>query len=118
VAATKKFEKEKHISLYLGDSGEQIGNVLALLRSPCLFWLDGHYSEGFTAKGKLNTPIIEELTQIFAHPIKTHVILVDDARCFTGKDDYPTLEYLREFVKRHNPNLQFTVEHDIIRIHI
>jgi hypothetical protein len=45
------------------------------------------------------------------------VILIDDARCFTGENDYPTLDELKSFVAERKPNHKFSVEHDIIRIH-
>lgn len=115
--ATKRFEVFSHISIVHGDSGEKIFEILDKLDKPCLLWLDGHYSEGFTAKGDLNTPIVEELTHIFNHKVDNHVILIDDARCFNGKDDYPTIDELKKFVADKNPVLQFSVADDIIRIH-
>jgi hypothetical protein len=114
--AKKRFEKTGKITIKHGDSGDMIKEILDHITQPCLFWLDGHYSEGNTAKGQLNTPIIKELTHIFNNKIKGHVILIDDARCFNGTDDYPTIEYLTGFVKEFNPNLQLVVENDIIRI--
>ena len=115
--AKNKFAHEKKITIYHGDSGILLEKVLTDIEEPCLFWLDGHYSEGITAKGELNTPIINELTHIFNHSIDNHIILIDDARCFTGEDDYPTLKFLQDFVNDKNPNLQFKVENDIIRIY-
>jgi hypothetical protein len=112
-----KFADEKKITLYQGDSGEVIEKVLTDITEPCLFWLDGHYSEGFTAKGDLNTPIVNELNHIFEHGIDDHVILIDDARCFVGKDDYPSLESLEAFIKSKKPDLKFSVNDDIIRLH-
>jgi hypothetical protein len=114
--AVKKFAKDKKITVYHGDSGDVIKDLLKEIKEKTLFWLDGHYSAGVTAKGELNTPIIKELTYIFDHPIKDHVILVDDARCFIGEDDYPTIAFLKDFVKKHDKTLNFEVENDIIRI--
>ena len=87
------------------------------MNEPCLFWLDGHYSEGITAKGQLNTPILAELNHILNHSIKDHVILIDDARCFNGLDDYPTIDELKKIIVDKKPALQFSVADDIIRIH-
>lgn len=114
--AKKRFEKNTKVIIKHGDSGEMIKEILDDVTQPCLFWLDGHYSEGNTAKGQLNTPIIQELTHIFNTEIKGHVILIDDARCFNGTDDYPTIDFLTEFIKQFNPNLQLVVENDIIKI--
>ena len=116
-AAKDRFKKHKHISIYHGDSGEVIEKVLTDVLEPCLFWLDGHYSEGATAKGKLNTPIIDELKHIMNQGVDGHVILIDDARCFTGGDDYPTIEFLRIYVKERNEKWNFSIDFDIIRIH-
>jgi hypothetical protein len=63
--ACNKFSNEKNISIYQGDSGQVLESVMVNISQPCLFWLDGHYSEGITAKGELNTPIINELKIIF-----------------------------------------------------
>ena len=115
--AQKRFANDNHIQIVEGDSGKLLDNQLATINEPCLFWLDGHYSGGITAKGALETPIKTELTVILSHPVDGHVILIDDARCFTGENDYPTLDQLRNFVAERKPNNKFTLEHDVIRIH-
>lgn len=113
--AQDRFANDNHIEIIQGDSGKLLGELLKRINEPCLFWLDGHYSGGITAKGTLETPIKNELTAILSHPVDGHVILIDDARCFTGENDYPTLDELKTFVAQHN--LNFSVEHDVIRIH-
>jgi len=113
--AQNRFANDNHIEIIQGDSGKLLGESLKNINEPCLFWLDGHYSGGITAKGTLETPIKNELTAILSHPIDGHVILIDDARCFTGENDYPTLDELKSLVAQHN--LNFSVEHDVIRIH-
>jgi len=115
--ARKKFFKYKHISILNGDSAEVLPEILIYVEEPCLFWLDGHYSGGNTAKGEKETPIMEELKQICAHPVKNHLILIDDAREFTGQNDYPTIESLRTFVGARLPGYGFDVKDDIIRIY-
>lgn len=115
--ATVRFASAKHIEILQGDSSAVLGTLLKRINEPSLFWLDGHYSEGITAKGELNTPIIGELKHILTDTVKDHVVLIDDARCFNGKDDYPTIEYLEKYVEELRPDLFFNVENDIIRIH-
>jgi hypothetical protein len=115
--ATRRFQHQPEITIIQGDSGAMIEKVLTGIGEPCLFWLDGHYSEGITAKGELNTPILDELRHIFRHPVAGHVILIDDARCFTGEQDYPSLKALEKFVQKEAPGLTFAVDQDIIRIH-
>lgn len=113
------FSSDPQISILFGDSGEVLPEILAAVTKPCLFWLDGHWSGGYvkTAKGNRETPILQELHHIFRHPVKEHVILIDDARMFVGQNDYPTLDELRKLAKSYDSTLQFHVEHDIIRIH-
>jgi hypothetical protein len=114
--AKKKFGNQKHVNIVEGDSSELLAHILDRVNEPCLLWLDGHYSEGITAKGKKETPILEELKAILNHPVKNHVILIDDARCFTGKNEYPTIERLKELILSSYPDYIFRVENDIIRV--
>jgi len=115
--ARERFRGDPRVTLLQGDSGRLIPEVLAGIVAPTLFWLDGHYSGGETARGERSTPVREELLAILHHPVDGHVILIDDARCFTGQDDYPTLPDLQALVSRERPGLCFGVEDDIIRIH-
>lgn len=115
--ALKKFEHDDNVTILQGDSGDVLMGLLPQIDEPAVFWLDGHYSEGFTAKGKLDTPVLAELELILAHVIDDHVILIDDARCFNGRGDYPSIEDLRNLVNAKRPGLQFSVRDDMIRIH-
>lgn len=114
--AQKEFAEIKHIAILHGDSGKILGQILNRIQKPCLFWLDGHFSEGITARGTVDTPIKAELTHIIKHPMaRRHVILIDDARLFTGAHDYPTIQYLKELVAPIGFS-NFEVRDDIIRI--
>ena len=115
--AKKKFVRHKHISIIKGDSSKVLPEILNQVEEHCLFWLDSHYSSGITVKGEKETPILEELNHIFNHPIEDHVILIDDARCFTGHDDYPSIEELKALILSRYPNNMFNIEDDIIRTH-
>ena len=114
--AQLRFKKNHHINLLQGDSDKMIKETLKQIGEPCLFWLDAHYSGGITAKGNKHTPIIEEINAILKHSIKDHVILIDDARMFVGKDGYPELSELKETIAMLRPKLNIAVEKDIIRI--
>jgi len=116
--AKNRFSGSKNITILQGDSSVLLPEYIKNIRKPILFWLDAHYSAGFTAKGKLNTPIIKEIESILIHPLNTeHVILIDDARYFNGEDDYPTLHELKQLAMNINPDLILNVKDDIIRIH-
>jgi hypothetical protein len=114
--ACRRFASDRHIEILRGDSGDLLPKVLEGLSVPCLFWLDGHYSAGFTAKGDLNTPVMDELEAICEHPVDGHVILIDDARCFTGEEDYPTIAEVEAFISRKKPDYEFELDLDIMRI--
>jgi hypothetical protein len=115
--AKKKFSRHHTISIFHGDSSKVLPVILADIKEPCLFWLDGHYSGGITAKGDFNTPIMQELNCILDHFIEEHVILIDDVREFNGHNDYPTLEELKKSIFKKYPDWKFDIKDDIIRIH-
>ncbi len=115
--AEKKFSGHKHIALLKGDSSIILPEILNHIYESCLFWLDAHYSEGITARGKKETPILEELKHIFHHSVKNHVILIDDARCFNGKNDYPSIKEVKELIANQYPDYVINIKDDIIRVH-
>ena len=86
------------------------------MTAPALFWLDGHYSHGVTARGAQDTPILQELTAILADTRFDHCLLLDDARAFGDWQDYPTLDAVRALVHAHHPAWTVAVDSDIIRI--
>ena len=49
--AAKFFRKDKHIEIIQGDSSKVLPEILKNINQRCLFWLDGHFSGGITAKG-------------------------------------------------------------------
>ncbi len=111
------FKRFPHVTIYQGDSAKVLPSVLSQLTRPTLFWLDAHYGGQGAVRGPLDTPIIEELTQIFDSPIKDHVLLIDDADCFIGQNDYPTIDELRKFVLSRRPDWVFEVTDNIMRCH-
>lgn len=108
--AVKRFINH-NVELYHGDSSDILPEIMKDIKEPVIFWLDGHYSAGVTAKGSKNTPIREELTSIINHHCK-HIILIDDAREFTGDNDYPTLQEIENM----SSDYKMIVEEDIIRL--
>jgi hypothetical protein len=116
--AARRFAGYPNIHILPGQSGEVLPGVLAKINQPCLFWLDAHWSGGSTAKTDIETPVMQELECILNHKMASdHVILIDDARCFTGEHDYPTLPALRRFVLDLHQDWTCQVKDDIIRIH-
>ena len=114
--ATERFRKDTNVSIVQGDSGEEIAKIVESLDVPALFWLDGHYSAGETARGDKDTPIYEELGHILGARDRGHVILIDDARCFGEDPSYPTIEALTDFIRSRRENVDISVEGDCIRV--
>jgi hypothetical protein len=113
--AQKRFRKDNNVLIVQGDSGVVLSKILEDLFEPAIFWLDGHYSEGITAKGNKECPIFEELDSIFNSGKYNHILLIDDARCFVGIGDYPSVERLTEYVRSKNNKYQVEIKNDIIR---
>lgn len=113
--AVNRFKDYSNITILHGDSGKVLIDLIPKIKKEAIFWLDGHYSGGITAKGEKECPIYEELTAIFRSDLK-HILLIDDARLFNGTNDYPPITELSEFVSKHKPESKIKIENDIIRI--
>lgn len=114
--AARRFRQSSHIHLICGDSRDTLSGVVQELDHPALFWLDGHYSGGKTAKGFRDTPIYEELKHIVHGPVRGHVMIIDDAHLFGVDSDYPSLQDLAAFIESQNDRYQMVVEDNSIRI--
>jgi hypothetical protein len=114
--ARRRFRKYPHIHVVQGDSSDRLPEIIPQLKTPTLFWLDGHYSSGVTARGILDCPIYAELRAVFPIRRQRWVVMIDDARSFGAEKDYPALEELENFVRGALPEAEFTVEHDMIKI--
>lgn len=113
--AQKRFKAYLHIKILQGDSGIVLNKLINEIDKPALFWLDGHYSHGMTAKGDKECPVPEELDTILKSPLP-HIILIDDARLFNGTHDYPTIEQIIEIIRSNNRQYLVEIKDDIIRL--
>lgn len=114
-AAAKKFAEQEKVKLHQGDSGKVIKRIVPGFKKPVLFWLDGHYSGGVTAKADLDTPVKEELETILTAE-QNHIILIDDAREFREGTDYSTVYELCKLVEHLNPAYTVSVANDIFKV--
>jgi hypothetical protein len=114
--AKKRFQNSPKVEILNGDSGSVLVSLAKELSTPTIFWLDGHYSGGFTAKGEKDCPIIEELDAIFNGSHLKHIILIDDARLFVGRNAYPTIEELKLYISSKALHYQLNIENDIIAL--
>jgi hypothetical protein len=108
--AKRKFAARPNIHLFHGDSGEVLPRIVHAIKEPTLFWLDAHW-------GAESAPIRQELDCIYRHPVRDHVLLIDDARYFDGHGDYPSIEELREQATREYPGSVVESKDDIVRIY-
>jgi hypothetical protein len=115
--AQKRFSGFKHIKIFQGNSADMLPGIIKQASEPYLFWLDAHFSGGVTARGDVDTPIIQELRCILDNRTADDVILIDDARHFVGLNDYPTIQELRDFILKNRPDWVFEIKDDIIRTH-
>jgi len=115
--AAKRFRRYDKVKLLHGDSAVKLKTITCGFTEPVLFWLDGHYSGGITAKGNLECPIFDELDAILSSPYN-HTILIDDAHCFVGAKDYPTIDEVKHYLQDKHVNHTFKVQNNIIIIEI
>lgn len=116
--ARKRFEAFPNIFGLLGDSGKVLSKIIKDINQPAIFWLDGHYSGGITAKGDLVCPIYGELDAIFSNGQFKHILCIDDARLFNGTDDYPMIEQVKGYIKSKGVKFDFKILDDIMVISI
>ena len=90
-----KDELDKKVFLFFGDSLVHLPQMLEMVDSRTMFWLDAHIDG-------LNTPFQQELKLILEHPIKNHIILVDDIGGY-GCDE----NWIKETILTSNPDYKF-----------
>lgn len=95
--AQRSFAGNPKVHLIHGDSTVELPRLLPALRQPTLFWLDAHNFD-------LETPIRSELDAIAKNFIPGHVILIDDSKWFDGRNQYPTREWMDDFVRTRLPD--------------
>lgn len=114
-AAREKFSGRAHVHVHEGDSALRLPEIIANLREPAVFWLDGHFSGGETARGASDTPLAAELDAIARHPVRGHVVLIDDAR-HLGTGEYPTLEQVTAMLRAIDAGAKIEVADDVVRM--
>lgn len=116
--AQMRFINDHNVHLLLGDSGDLFKALLPTITQKIIFYLDAHFDYGGEGIPEQN-PTIRELDAIFAFQPNS-IILIDDARMFSGRLGgfcSPPLRELEQYVVGKNPNLTFEVIDDIIRIY-
>lgn len=109
----ERFKNEQKIKVIRGDSQIELPKLLNNTKQPCVFWLDGHYSYADTASSTKKTPILEEIKPILLNQ-ENNIILIDDARLFIGRHNYPTIFSFARFIRKYNKSYKIEICKDII----
>ena len=113
--AIAKFARWPHVTILEGDSGRLMPELLQTVTAPTLFWLDAGYYGWAGLIGETGRLAVE-LDAIFCHPVRGHVVLIDDARGLDGRNGALTVDQLRRRVAAEFPDRAIEVKHDIVRI--
>jgi hypothetical protein len=79
---TKSKYNGNKIDFILGDSSDVFQSLLPKISEKTIFFLDGHWSSGDTAKGTKDCPLIEEIKLINSLFKNDAIIIIDDYRLF------------------------------------
>lgn len=113
-----RFNADKTVFPYLGDSAQVLPTIVSTLKGKTLFFLDAHFSGNGTAKGSVNTPIISELEIIKAGGITDAIIVIDDIRMFyepissvqgSLMEGYPSLLQIVDKIVEINADYTFAI---------
>ena len=107
-----RFKQAKNVKIWQGDSGEVLKGIMPFLTEPALFFLDAHYSGGYTAQGPDETPILRELKAILSAGKFNGVILIDDLKDFISNPAYPKPAAVQEWITKNYPALSCFLIHE------
>lgn len=97
-SAVENFKLDKNITLHLGDSSKVLPKLTEELSGNTIFFLDGHWSGGNTARGDKDCPLLEELVAIKDFKYKS-VVIIDDYRLFGTKGNEDWSDITDETIK-------------------
>jgi hypothetical protein len=87
-AAQKRFAGDAHVTCHWGHSPDVLATLLPKFdRTPVVFWLDAHWSQGRTSFHDVHVPLLQELRVICEKAQGPCLLLIDDVRLFGGAQD-------------------------------
>lgn len=103
---------DSDILFLFGASQARMRELVPLMKEPHMFWLDAHWGADLPySRPEVVCPVIEEI-EIINQSLENHVILVDDARLFTGINGWPSLETVMRFLGERSRDVY--VEDDVV----
>ncbi len=118
--ASQTYKDVETIRFLYGDTRDHLMSILSQHETPCLIWLDAHWSGGYTYGHQDECPLLEELA-IIADQTCDHFILIDDARLFLSPpppphdpEQWPALAEVMTALHRINPQFYTVVTEDVI----
>jgi|LakMenEpi12Oct12_1017442.scaffolds.fasta_scaffold00966_2 hypothetical protein len=103
----QRFYDNNSVEIIKGDSALVLGDVIKNINQPITFWLDGHFSGEGTGFGISEFPILEELEHIKSHQLNTHILLIDDIRCWKNYSETLNYKSVINYIKTINQNYSF-----------
>ena len=101
VMCRDKFAADDRVTILHGDSSVMLWDAIKDVDDRITFWLDGHaFPEEEKGRPDLKAcPLLEELEQISRHPIKDHVILIDDMTSLPKGGAYKSINFNRKDIE-------------------
>jgi FkbM family methyltransferase len=113
-----KSDCPKNIEFIVGDSREELPQLVKRVKGRSFYWLDGHWCTGAGGK-EAECPLMDELKAIAVS--EKPIIFIDDARCFLGPlppphncKDWPAIDEIFTFFKENFLNSYTTIIDDVI----
>jgi hypothetical protein len=104
-----------NVYVFLDESPNFLKQVLPQSKGGKIFWLDAHYSTGITARGKKDTPILEELEAIKSRGVQDGIIMIDDMRyCYAPGRAFPSFTEICNAVLAVNPSYHLALLGDVL----
>ncbi len=108
-----------NIKFYVGNSKDVLPKLVAELKGPSVFWLDGHWCNVSEMGKDMECPLIDELKAL--KDFGDSVILIDDARAFLGplppphdNSQWPRIDEIFLLLKAQFPSNLVTIVDDVI----
>jgi len=99
----ERFIKNDNVHLLLGDTEKVLGVLLRYIEEPVTFWLDAH-------KGNGKSPLLKEIEIIRNHPVKNHILLIDDLRDWKKEKCGFDTDILKHKIQKINSKYEFVLE--------